>query len=303
MNAIVRIQSITHLMQSFDIGKPKHPLVSVIDLSKISIPESMSKVKLVNGLYGITIKTKDLGELKYGRNTIDFEEGCLHGIAPEQTIEIESQTKKGDLEGWALYFHPDILKAHALEQNITNYGFFEYQTDEALHLSETERNDLVQIFFKIKEEYEGNIDEYSREVILSNIDLSLSYIKRYYKRQFLTRNSINVDLLAKFERLINFYFKNEDIQEKGLPTVKYFSSELNLSASYLSDLLKKETGKSTQEHIHFQLIKKAKYLLLNSNFTVAEVAYHLGFEHPPYFSRLFKKKIGMTPTEYRTTMN
>ncbi|WP_440121467.1 helix-turn-helix domain-containing protein [Tenacibaculum sp. Ill] len=303
MDSIIYIKSISQLMHAMGLSKPKHPLVGVVNLSEVSTQEAMSKVKIVNELYGITIKTKSISKVKYGRSVLDFDEGCLLGIAPGQAFEIEQENKKGGLAGWAIYFHSDFLENHPLADKITSYGFFDYQTNEALHLSEKEQNSLIEILDKIEEEYDNNIDQFSREVILSNIDLLLSYIKRYYNRQFLTRNSANNDLLGKFEKLLKDYFNNHDIQKKGLPSVQYFSNHLNLSASYLSDLLKKETGKNAQEHIHFQLIRKAKFLLLNSNATVAEVAYQLGFEHPPYFSRLFKKKMGITPTQFRTTMN
>lgn len=290
-------------MDNMGGGKPKHPLVTVVDLSKISIRENSAKIKLVHSFYGIILKTKAVGKLKYGRSVIDFEEGCLHGMAPGQILELGGKTEVGEMEGWALYFHPDFLHGHQLASTINNYDFFNYEANEALHLSEKEKSILNDIVKKIKEEYGGNIDEYSQSVILANIDLLLSYIKRYYNRQFITRKSINVNVLSQFEKLVKEYFMDEQVERIGLPTVQYFSEKLHLSPSYLSDLLKKETGKNAQEHIHFQLINRAKYYLLNSNKAISEIAYQLGFEHPPYFSRLFKKKMGVTPTQFRATMN
>lgn len=303
MDSIIHIKSISQLMNVMGLDKPKHPLVVVVDLSEVSTQDEISNVKIVSELYGISIKTKAISKVKYGRSVLDFDEGCLLGFSPGQVFETEHNNEKGKLAGWTIYFHPDFLSNHPLADKINAYGFFDYQANEALHLSEKEQNSLIEILKKIEEEYSNNIDQFSQEVILSNIDLLLSHIKRYYNRQFLTRNSVNSDLLGQFEKLLKNYFDSKEIEEKGLPTVQCFSSKMNLSANYLSDLLKRETGKNAQEHIHFQLIHKAKNLLLNSNATVAEIAYRLGFEHPSYFSRLFKNKMGVTPTEFRTAMN
>lgn len=263
----------------------------------------MSNIKVMTDMYSITLKTKTLGQLKYGRSFIDFEEGSLYGCAPGQVLEVSETASVGDFAGWALYFHPDLIKGHTLMDKIPGYGFFDYETNEALHLSEKEKETLISIIEKIQQECDLNIDEFSRDVLAANIELLLNYIKRYYSRQFITRKSQNTDLLSQFEGLIKAYFDSEKNENEGLPTVQYFANSLHLSSSYLSDLLKKETGKNTQEHIHGHLINKAKNLLLNSKSTVSEIAYSLGFEHPPYFSRLFKKKTGLSPSEFRHSAN
>lgn len=303
MSRIIHIESITQLLDAYKVEKPKHPLVAVVDLSKVGVSEGMANVKITANLYSVTLKTKSPLQLKYGRSFIDFAEGSLYGCAPSQVLEVSETTAVGDFEGWALYFHPDLILDHALNGKISGYGFFDYVTNEALHLSQQEKETLNSIVEKIDKECATNIDEFSRDVLISNIELLLNYIRRYYSRQFITRKSQNTDLLSRFEQLIKAYFDSEKIETEGLPTVQYFAKALHLSPSYLSDLLKKETGKNAQEQIHFHLIKKAKYLLLNSESTVSEIAYQLGFEHPPYFSRLFKKKTGVSPSDYRLSLN
>ncbi len=303
MNRIIHIESITQLLDSYEVEKPKHPLVAVVDLSKVGVSEGMSHVKLTANLFSITLKTKSPLQLKYGRSFIDFAEGSLYGCAPGQVLEVSETASVGDFEGWALYFHPDLILGHTLSGKISDYGFFDYETNEALHLSEQEKETLNSIIEKIDEECSTNIDEFSRDVLVSSIEFLLNYIRRYYSRQFITRKTQNTDFQSRFEQLIKGYFDSEKIEVDGLPSVQYFANSLHLSPSYLSDLLKKETGKNAQEQIHFYLIEKAKYLLLNSETTVSEIAYQLGFEHPPYFSRLFKKKVGVSPSDFRSSMN
>lgn len=303
MKNTYNIKSISQLLESCNGGKAKHPLITVLDLAKINVSKTVSEVKISTDFYGVTLKTKAPNFLKYGRSYIDFEEGCLYGSAPKQILEIPSGSETGNFEGCALYFHPDLIRGTELTNKISSYGFFDYKTNEALHLSDDEKSTLFSIIERIKEEYETNIDAFSQNVLVSNIELLLSYIERYFSRQFITRKSQNSDLLSNFEQLIKEYFNSDMIHEKGLPTVQYFSTKLHLSSSYLSDLLKKETNQNTQELIHYHLIEKAKDLLHNSKISVSEVAYQLGFEHPPYFSRLFKKKTKMSPSEYRSLLN
>lgn len=303
MSHIFHIESITQLLDSYELEKPKHPLVALLDLSKVGVSERMSNVKVTANLYCITLKTKSPLQLKYGRSVLDFAEGSLYGCSPGQVLEVSETAAVGDFEGWALYFHPDLILGHPLNGKISDYGFFDYETNEALHLSEQEKATLNSIFEKIDVECSTNIDEFSRDVLITNIELLLNYIRRYYSRQFITRKSQNTDFLSRFEQLIKTYFDSGKMETEGLPTVQYFAKALHLSPSYLSDLLKRETGKNAQEQIHFNLIEKAKYLLLNSETTVSEIAYSLGFEHPPYFSRLFKKKVGISPSDFRVSMN
>lgn len=303
MATILHIESITQLTDSYRSEKPAHPLIAVIDLSKVAIDEEMSQIRLVTDMYAVFYKSKTTGDVTYGRRMIDFQEGSLYGCAPGQTLATSTPASVGDLGGWALYFHPDLLRGYTLADKIARYGFFDYEVNEALHLSDQEKDTLNDLVNKIKQEYETNIDEYSNDLLVSSIELLLNYIKRYYGRQFLTRKPQDSDLLTRYEKMVKEYINSEDIELNGLPTVQEMAAKLNLSPSYLSDLLKKETGKNAQEHIHFHLIEKAKYLLLNRHDSVAEIAYSLGFEHPPYFSRLFKKKTGYSPSTFRATIN
>lgn len=303
MKDVYNIKSISRLLDICNGGKAKHPLIAVLDLATISVAKTVSDVKISTDFYGITLKIKAPNFLKYGRSYIDFEEGCLYGSAPRQLLEIPKGSEIGSFEGWALYFHPDLIRGTELMNKISSYGFFDYKTNEALHLSDNEKSTLFSIIRRIEEEYKANIDPFSQKVLVSNIELLLSYIERYFSRQFITRKSQNSDLLSNFEYLVKEYFNSGLTREKGLPTVQYFADQLYLSSSYLSDLLKKETSQNAQTLIHHHLIEKAKDLLHNSEISISEVAYQLGFENPPYFSRLFKKKTKMSPSEYRNLLN
>ncbi len=303
MSSFFTIKSISQLHDVFGYKKPRHPLITVIDLSDVEISKAFLHKKIGTPFYNITLKTKTSQLFKYGRDYFDFTEGFLFGISPHQIIEVDETSKKGDIEGWALYFHPDLIRGYTLMDKISDYGFFAYETKEALHLSDSEKETLDHIVGKITEEYESNIDEFSQDVLVSNVELLFNYIKRFYSRQFLTRKAQNTTVLSQFQHILKTYFNSEDHKISGLPKVHFFADKLNLSDSYLSDLLKKETGKNTQEHIHYFVIEKAKNKLINSNHTVSEIAYELGFEYPQYFSRLFKNKTGQTPLEYRNRMN
>lgn len=303
MSDILHIQSISELHEIMGYPKPAHPLVSLVDLSQTRLTSSAHK-KVACSLYTISLKTKSLSSpIIYGQKYFDFREGVLLGMSPGQVFSVEENIQKGDLEGWALNFHPDLIQGYPLQSAISKVGFFDYSTNEALHLSEKEKDTLNGIATKVQEESEQNIDDHSNDLMVSNIELLINYIKRYYGRQFKTRKSVNSDLLSGFEALLKAYFYSDELQEAGLPSVSYFSEKLHLSSGYFSDLLKKETGLSAQDHLHKALIDRAKELLLNSSISVSEIAYQLGFEHPPYFSRLFKKKTGETPLEYRNHLN
>jgi AraC-like DNA-binding protein len=239
-------------------------------------------------------------KLRYGRQTYDFQEGSLVCIAPKQVITMDNEIeKKEDMMGWGLFFHPDLLRGTSLGNKMNDYTFFSYEASEALHLSDKERQILYDCILKIESELEENIDNHSQNLIVSNIELFLNYCLRYYGRQFITRKPSNLGTVAQIEKLLINYFKTEKLKEKGLPTVKYLADNVHLSASYLSDLLKKETGMNAQDHIHYYLIEEAKNVLLNTDNSVSEIAYSLGFEYPQYFSKLFKQKTGQTPIEYR----
>lgn len=300
MNDLVNITSINELHSYLGYAKPEHPLISVLDLSKVKNTDNLANKNIVTSYYSIYLKT-GASSIKYGRKFYDFEEGTIITMAPEQVFSFSSDENLENLSGWVLYFHPDLIRKYPLAKRMKQFGFFSYENNEALHLSDKEKKTITSIFQKIPEEYELNIDELSHDVLVSNLELLLNYILRYYRRQFITREAVNSDLLSAFEIMIKEYFQNEQLETNGLPKVSWFADKLNLSSSYLSDMLKKETGKNLQEQIHYYLIEKAKNILLNSNLTVSEISYQLGFEYPQYFSRLFKSKTGVSPNQYRIT--
>jgi AraC-like DNA-binding protein len=240
------------------------------------------------------------GDMKYGCNYYDYQEGTLVFIAPGQVVGIGNAPGIPKPKGWGLLFHPDIIRGTSLGHNIKEYSFFSYEANEALHLSEKEREIILDCLNKIDHELHQSIDKHSKTLIANNIELLLNYCMRFYDRQFITRSHINKDILVKFERLLEEYFQSEMPQTLGLPTVKYCAENIHLSANYLGDLIKKETGKSPQEHIQLKLMVIAKEKIFDTTKTVSEIAYELGFKHPQHFSRLFKNETGYTPNEYRS---
>jgi AraC family transcriptional regulator, transcriptional activator of pobA len=299
MDNFLKIKTINQLHEMLGYDKPKHPLVTIIDYAKLPKEIGHFDTKIVTDFYIISLKNPAPKSVQYGRQYYDFSDGTMMFIAPEQVFMVGEPDDKTEFKGWGLYFHPDILLKTNLANKIKSYNFFTYATNEALHLSDKERSVVSAIAETIKVEYDGNIDNYSQSVIVTAIEQILNYSERFYGRQFITRQKVNDDLVSKFENLLNQYFQTEVLSEKGLPTVGYFADKLYLSSSYLTDLLKKETGKTIKEYIQIQIIERAKNRLLNSNITVNEIAYELGFEYPQYFNRLFKSKTGMTPIEYR----
>lgn len=279
--------------------KPKHPLITIIDYSKLKGNREHYDVKIVTDFYIVSLKSPAPKSLQYGRQYYDFEEGTMMFMSPNQVFSVGEFNDSVQYEGWGLYFHPDLILNSPLGKRIKEFTFFYYAVNEALHLSEDEKNTLSQIVDNLIKEYSGNIDRYSQDLIINAIEQLLNYSKRFYGRQFITRKKQNSDLLTNFEQLVLDYFKFEATLNLGLPSVDYFSKKLNLSAGYLTDLLKKETGKTTKEFIQLQIVELAKDRLLNSSDTVNEIAYSLGFEYPQYFNRLFKTKTGKTPLEYR----
>jgi AraC-like DNA-binding protein len=274
-----------------------HPLVSVIDFSKMKlIPEA----KAHYGFYCVFLKEVKCGDLKYGCNYYDYQEGTLVFIAPGQVVGIGNAPGSPMPKGWGLLFHPDIIRGTSLGHNIKDYTFFSYEANEALHLSEKERQIIMDCLNKIDHELHQLIDKHSKILIANNIELLLNYCMRFYDRQFITRNHVNKDILVQFERLLEEYFHSEMPQTLGLPTVKYCAENIHLSANYLGDLIKKETGKSPQEHIQLKLMDIAKEKILDTSKTVSEIAYEIGFKYPQHFSRLFKSETGYTPNEYRS---
>lgn len=299
MSDIININTITELHDIMGFEKPQHPLISIVDFSKLEPINLGNNIKVVSSLYSVMLKAANCGHLRYGRKTYDFQEGTLFCMAPNQAITTDGVDEPDEYSGWGLFFHPDLIRKSALAQKIQEFTFFSYEVDEALHLSDQEKKNLSELLERIKDEYCANLDHFSNDVILSSLELFLNYCNRYYGRQFITRSSYNKDVLSKLESLLKDYFNTDKAEQFGIPSVKYCAEQLNFSPNYLSDLIKKESGKSVQEHIHYRLIEKAKTKLLNTTNSISEIANELGFEYPQYFSKIFKSKTGLSPLEYR----
>ena len=298
---VIQVNSISQVHQSLGLAKPKHPLVSVVYTKDIQALSDFKNVRVINNLYQISLKSPNLcGRLQYGKNIYDYEEGTLIFISPGQVTEYDGEFEAAnDTEGWTLVFHPDLIRKSDLATKINQYSFFHYDVNEALHLSDEEKNTIEDILDKIVKEYSQKLDRHSQHLIISNIELLLDYCSRFYDRQFYTRTNLNSDFVSKFERSLREYYQTEKVNELGIPSVHYFGSKLNLSPNYLSDLLKKETGKTAKEHIHLFIIERAKNSLLNTTHSISEIGYDLGFEYPQHFSNLFKSKTGYSPKEFR----
>ncbi|WP_242673230.1 helix-turn-helix domain-containing protein [Niastella yeongjuensis] len=280
--------------------KIHHPLVAVVDFSQVS-EHIIEETTVTADFYTVMFKTCQSNSVKYGRKIVDFQDGSLICLAPNQAIEMDTDSEAlENMQGWGLFFHPDLIRATSLNDKMNDYSFFSYEISEALHLSDKEKQILYECVLKIQAELQENIDVHSQTIIVSTIELLLNYCTRFYGRQFITRKSSNNTVVVQIEKLLKEYFKKSDISDSGLPTVKYLAEQVHLSPSYLSDLLKKETGKNTQDHIHFYLIEAAKNILLSTRKSVGEIAYSLGFEYPQYFNKLFKQKTGKTPVEFRS---
>ncbi|NCD09768.1 MAG: AraC family transcriptional regulator [Negativicutes bacterium] len=280
----------------FNNHETLHPLVSVIDFSKAEVRTGK---KMYFGLYCIFLKDVKCGDIIYGRNYYDYQKGTLVFVSPGQVVDVANKTEPYQPMGHGLVFHPDLLNGTSLGKTINSYNFFSYQTNEALHLSDKERLLVLNLFSKIKSELELNVDKHSKKLIATNIELLLSYCERFYDRQFITREDVNKGILERFETLLNNYFQSRQTQNFGLPSVAYCAEQLNLSANYFGDLIKKETGKSAQEYIQNKVIEIAKERIFDTNKSISEVAYELGFKYPQHFNRLFKQKVGFTPNDYR----
>lgn len=276
----------------------KHPLVSVVDFSKVEFGQ-VANMKISTGYYSIMLKNLCPGALRYGRNYYDFQDGSLIFVAPNQVVTLVNPDINQDVFGWALSFHPDLIRGTTLFSKMKEYSYFNYSTFEALHLSDKEKTKLDDIVEDIDAELDQQIDKHSKTLIVSAIELFLNYCNRYYDRQFITRTESNKGIIGEFETVLSKYFEGGPVQEEGYPSVRYFADQLNLSPNYLSDLLKKETGKNGTDHIQYHVIDLANNSLLSTQSTVSEIAFQLGFEYPQYFSKMFKKKTGMTPNEFR----
>lgn len=295
MDTIRRFETI-HDYNAFNNNETLHPLVSVVDLSKAN-PRQGSRMYF--GFYTIFLKDVKCGDLVYGRHTYDYQEGTLVFLAPGQVAGVNSKGETYQPKGYALIFHPDFVHGTTLGKRMLDYTFFGYQSNEALHLSVRERQIVLDCFAKIEYELGQAIDKHSKKLIVSNIELFLNYCVRFYDRQFITRDNVHHGLLEKFEQLLNEYFQTDKPQSIGLPSVAYCAGELNLSANYFGDLIRKETGKTAQEYIQSKLIDEAKERIFDQSKSVSQIAYELGFKYPQHFTRLFKQKVGQSPHAYR----
>ena len=300
MGTVVKYDNIFQYNESRGV-ETLHPLVSVIDFSKAE-PIPPGHYRHCFGFYAVFLKDVKCGDLRYGRNYYDYQEGTLVFMAPGQVVEVEVKDKpQVPPKGRALLFHPDLLRGTSLGRNIAGYTFFSYEVNEALHLSEQERQVMMDCLQNIQSELKHAIDKHSRTLIVSNIELLLNYSTRFYERQFITRAHVNHDVLTRFERLLDDYFAEGRARSEGLPTVKYCAGQLCLSPNYFGDLVKRETGRTAQEHIQLKLLEVAKERVLDPGRTIGEIAYELGFQYPQHFTRMFKKLTGQTPNEYRAS--
>lgn len=289
--------NISVLMQRLHLPKPLHPLIALVhyDQTKPDVSDAGSQYLL--HFYKIAFKSKFTGQAKYGPGSYDFCEGGIAFVAPNQLVELSADLEEH--EGYAMYFHPNLLSGYPLNMTIHQYGFFSYSIAEALFLSEKEKQIIAAVFESIRVELENTIDRFSQDVLVSQIELLLNHCNRFYNRQFLTRNVLHHDLIDQMNLYLRDRYANQQAVFSGLPTTKEIAAHLKVSQRYLSDMLKSLTGKTTQEHIHLRLVEKAKELLSGHFLTTAEVAYQLGFEHPQSFNKLFKQKTGLSPASFR----
>ncbi|KAA3438259.1 AraC family transcriptional regulator [Rufibacter hautae] len=300
----IRFKTIAAYHQYMGLPKPEHPLVSVINLDAVPYSADQGTRSFVLDFYSIALKRNANVRFKYGQQEYDFSEGLLFFISPGQVYRIEvSNEEDVKRSGWILQLHPDFLWNTPLAQTIKQYEFFDYSVNEALFLSEKEETIMTSLLKSIQQEYQSNLDKYSQPVIIAQVELLLTYAERFYHRQFLTRKITNHQILNRVEEILNSYFKSEDLEKTGLPTVQYIADALHLSPTYLSSLLKALTGQSTQQHIHDKLIEKAKERLSTTTLSISEIAFELGFEHSQSFSKLFKTKTNLSPLEFRQSFN
>ncbi|MDC8104085.1 helix-turn-helix domain-containing protein [Chryseobacterium sp. PTM-20240506] len=297
-----KVSSITAMHHYLKLKKPTNPLISVFDFNEVSVSPDTILSAITTEFYVIAIKSDCAGRFKYGQQYYDFEDGIMYFIAPHQVVQFED-ILLSDVKGSVLVIHPDFLQGYPIASSIKDYGYFSYSANEALHLSEKEENSVTEIIANIRRETENNMDVFTQDLLISNIDLLLKYCDRFYNRQFLTRKKVNNDLLTQLETLLDEQFKNNSLIINGIPSVQFIANELHISPNYLSDMLRVHTGQTTQQHIQNRLIAKAKELLSTTSMSVSEIAYHLGFEHSQSFHRLFKNRTSLSPLEFRQTFN
>lgn len=299
MSEIVHIKSISEVHQALGLPAPRHPLVSLIHIDEKITNYDYGDFTYIYDFYQVALKSGISGDIIYGRYHYDYDQGSMVFTKPGQAQQYANTRELEGESGWVLLFHPDLIRRSDLARNIENYSYFSYDTHEALHLSEREKQTITDLVNQIEEEYNQNIDKHTQKLIVSNIELLLDYCTRFYDRQFYVRSNHNLDLVSKMDGFLKHYFDSEQSLESGLPSVKYFSDRMNMSGSYLSDLLKNATGRNAQQYIQDYLIDRAKNALLGGDEQVSQIAYSLGFEYPQHFSKLFKAKTGMSPLQYR----
>lgn len=304
MEKTFHFQSLSEFHAFCGLPKPDHPLISLVDYSKVHYPVNEKELRWIQHFYAIGLKRNVNARFNYGQQQYDFDSGVLSFIAPLQFLRIEMNPEvQVEPTGWLLLIHPDFLWNTELARKIRNYEFFSYAVNEALFLSEKEEKVIVEIMENIQNEYQSNIDKFTQDLIIAQVSRLLIYAERFYERQFYTRKKSNHELLARFETVLSKYFEGKRISENGIPTVSNIAEELNISANYLSTLLRLHTRQNTQQHIQNKQIEYAKERLSTTSLSVSEIAYELGFEHPQSFSKLFKKKTNQSPLEFRQSFN
>jgi AraC-like DNA-binding protein len=298
---IKHIKSISQLARELGLPAPLHPLIMLVDYNNVSAEMILKGQKISLDFYKISFKPTFKGQTKYGQGYYDFEEGGLAFLKPKQIVFSPENT--GNYVGFALYFHQDFIRNYPLGKSITQYGFFSYDVSEALFLSAKEKEIITNLFASMAIELDNNIDHFSQDVLVSQIELLLNYSNRFYNRQFITRKAVNHGIIISLDNLLDSYFKEENTLKNGLPSVKYISAQLKLSQRYLSDMLRSLTGLNTQQYIQNAIIEKAKEKLSTTNLSISEIAYELGFEHSQSFSKLFKTKTNLSPLEFRQSFN
>jgi AraC-like DNA-binding protein len=299
-----KIKTIREFHRSRGLLPPEHPLISMVDYSDVQRPADIGETNWVFDFYQISIKRGMSAKMKYGQQQYDFDEGIMFFVSPNQVFRIEPDSEVAEKKsGWMLLIHPDFFWNTPLANTIRQYEFFDYSVNEALFLSDKEEKTLNHIIENIKQECHANIDRFSKQIIITQIESLLSYAERFYSRQFITREKSNHQILERLEKLLTDYFNSDNLISKGLPTVQHIADTLHVSPKYLSSLLKVLTGQSTQQHIHDKLIDKAKEKLSTTQLSISEIAYELGFEHLQSFSKLFKAKTDISPVEFRQSFN
>ena len=301
---LFRIKTINQYHEVMGLPKPEHPLITVVNLANIKHPHNEGPLKMVFDFYSISLKRMNNAKMKYGQQDYDFNEGVMFFMSPGQVFGIEiGKDVEVKRTGWLLLVHPDFFWNTPMAKTIKQYEYFDYSVHEALHLSDKEETIINGIIKSIEQEYHSNIDKFSQDIIIAQLEVLLNYSERFYQRQFITRKISNHQILNRLEEIFAEYFNNETLANQGLPTVQQIAEALNVSPNYLSGMLKTLTGQSTQQHIHNKLIEKAKEKLSTTSLSIGEIAYQLGFEHSQSFSKLFKSKTKLSPIEFRHSFN